>query len=146
MVLALFIFNCSKNDDDKSSITFLEKHEGTVWLNNDDGGFIYIRFINNKNTPLETWIGYDEIDCYYYFLENSLGSFTITENSDDKLEFRFIEKDEGVEYIDIITITVSGNSIKAESKYYEDGSLIETEITYFTQTNEDVDNLTICDD
>ena len=146
LVLALFIFNCSKNDDDKSSITFLEKYEDTVWLNNDDGEFIYIRFINNTITPLESWFGHNEIDCYYYFLEISSGSFKLTENSDDKLEFRINEYEEGVEYVDIVTLTVSGNSLKVESKYYEDGSLIDTDIIYLTQTNEDVDSFTICDD
>lgn len=152
LVLPLFIFNCSKSDDDNLktpvddnlNTTFLEKYEGTVWISNELDVTSYIRFINNLNTPLENWI--DMTDCYYYYLQTLYEGDTLSENSNDTLEFRYVESDEGVEYLDIITLTASGNTIEAEYKYYEDGDLYESGTLYLSKSSIDVDGFILCDD
>ena len=143
LVLSFFIISCSKSDDDNSSTTFLEKYEGTVWFNNENDVPSYIRFINNLSTPLENWI--DVADCYQYYLNEFYEGDSITENSNDILEFRYVESDGGDEWVDIMTLTASGNSIEVEYKYYENDDLYESGFIYFTKSSADVDSFTLCD-
>lgn len=142
LALSFFMFNCSKNDDNLST-TFLEKYEGTVWVSNDYDVTTYIRFINNIKTPLENWI--DVTDCYHYYLETLYDGDILSKNSNDTLEFKYVESDGGVEYLDIITLTASSNTIKAEYKYYEDGDLYESGTIHFSKSSIDVDSFILCD-
>ena len=58
LVLSLFIFNCSKSDDDnspESCNTFLECNDGSTWILDDDIVVIILRINDNINDPLEQW-------------------------------------------------------------------------------------------
>jgi hypothetical protein len=143
LVLSLFVFNCSKDDDENTNTTFLEKYENTVWYSSENDAPSYIRFINNENNPLEYWIDLD--DCYNYYLDTFYEGDTISKNSNDTLEFTYLESDGGVEYKDIITLTVSGNSIEVKFKYYENNELYESGTQNFTKSSIDVDSFNLCD-
>ena len=143
-VLALLFLGCSKSDDNSSDEnTFLRKYEGTVWTITEEGQTMYIRFINDTRTPIEYWIEFE--DCYFYILDRMVGDNKITENSEDRLVFKYFEDDDGVEYLDIVTITVSGNSLRGESEFYENGVLVETDIQILSKSTDDVDNLILCE-
>jgi len=144
LIFSLFIFNCSDDDNPSTtSITFLEKYEGTVWFNDENDVPSYIRFINNLSTPLENWI--DVAVCYQYYLNEFYEGDSITKNSNDILEFRYVESDGGDEWVDIMTLTASENSIEVEYKYYENGDLYESGFIYFTKSSADVESFTLCD-
>lgn len=143
-ILLLAIFACSKSDDNPSDEnTFLKIYEGTVWSITEEGQTMYIRFINNTRTPVEYWIEFE--DCYFYILDRLVGDNRITENSEDRLVFRYFENDDGVEYLDIVTITVNGNSLRGESEFYENGVLVETDILILSKSTDDVDSLVLCE-
>lgn len=147
LVLSLFIFNCSNSDNDGSNMTFLAKYEGTVWVYSDSGEKTYARIINNLNSPFEFWIELG--NCYYYFLETLddgyYSGFTITKNSNDTFEVKFIENDGEVEYIDLVTVNVSGSSMEINSEYYEDGNLTDSYSEFYTKTSIDLDSFILCD-
>ncbi|MFH6767530.1 hypothetical protein V8G56_02185 [Gaetbulibacter aquiaggeris] len=125
LVLSLFIFNCSKSDDD---VTFLEKYDGTVWSSFD--GYLYLRFVNNLNNPIESIYESNE-GCYIY--NSDLGSsITITINSNDTFECTIDD--------DKLTFTVSGNSLKMEM----DGDYLLDEPVYLTKSSVDVDSFNRC--
>ena len=69
----------------------------------------------------------------------------IIESTEDRLVFRYKENDDGIEYIDIVTLTITGNSMKAETEYYENGLLVETDIFFLTKSSDDVDSFILCD-
>jgi hypothetical protein len=143
LTISLFTFGCSKSDDNPSENTFLKIYEDTVWLNNEDEQSVYIRFINNIKTPIEYWIEFE--DCYFYILDRLSGENKIIESTEDKLVFRYKENDDGIEYMDIVTLTITGNSIKVETEYYENGVLVETDIYFLAKSSDDVDTLILCD-
>ena len=94
-IISLFIFGCSKSDDNPSDEnTFLKIYEDTIWLNNEDEESVYIRFINNTRTPIEYWIEFE--DCYFYLLDRLSGENKILENNADKLVFRYIDNEDGI--------------------------------------------------
>ena len=143
-ILSLLILGCSKSDDNPSDEnTFLRIHEGTVWTITEEGQSTYIRFINNTKTPIEYWIEFE--DCYFYILDRFVGGNKIIENSAERLVFRHVENDESVEYVDIVTITITGNSLRAEIEYYENGVLVETDIQMLSKSTDDVDSLILCE-
>lgn len=146
IVLSLFIFNCSKSDTNGSNTTFLAKYEDTVWVYTDSGERDYLRVINSTNSPFEFWYEYG--DCYDYYLEtlddDYYSAITITKNSNDTLKVKFVENDGGYEYINIATVTVSGNTMEIKYEYYEDGNLTDSYSEYYTKSSIDVDSFTTC--
>ena len=144
LFIPLLFFGCSDSNDDPSNISFLEKHEGTVWTSTEDGETLYIRFINNVLSPFEYWFEFE--DCYYYQLDTLDELTTITENSNDKLVFQYVEDDGGLEYLDVITLSISGNTLEIFYQYYENGDLYESGTDYLSKSSIDVDNLVLCDD
>lgn len=144
LILSLFIFSCSKSDDNPSEEnTFLKIYEDTAWLNDEDEESVYIRFINNPKAPIEYWIEFE--DCYFYILDRMSSESKIIENTAERLVFRHVENDEEIEYVDIVTLTITGNSLKGETEFYENGVLVETDINFLTKSSDDVDNLILCD-
>mgnify|MGYP001029585720 CR=1 FL=1 len=143
LVLSLFIFNCSKSDDDnlpESCTTFLECNDGSTWILDDDIVVIILRINDNINDPLEQWftiIG--GADCYDY-LSDILADYTITENTKDKLVFK---ADWGAGDIQTLTFSIVNGELKIIDKYILDGENIE-DVRTLPKTTIDVDNLTIC--
>ena len=154
LTLSLLLFSCSNNGIEKPVIeplTFLQKYAGTVWVPNGDETEFYIRFINDLNQPLETW-DY-RTDCYYYELETlNFGDGSplpheITANSGDLLEISYYSYWDGNVYHEVekYTFMITGNSLKIESKFYEDGALQNSyEPIFFHKSNVNVDSLPIC--
>lgn len=148
LVVAFIITSCSKPEDDllnesNSNITFLEKHQGSVWLKDNPEQVLFIRFINKTETPLEYWI--KDIKCYNYRLERIYDDNSLTINLENVLEFRYYRNIDATEYINIITIEVIDNKIQLESKHYEDDVLVSIEYLNYDKSNEDVDKLPLCD-
>ena len=111
----------------------------------------YIRFMNDIYQPYEQWV--NQTDCYNYELETlnfSDGSplpHEITVNSGDMLEISYYSYWDGIMYHEVekFTFIITGNSLKIESKFYEDGQLQNNEEPIFFQKSiVDLDNLTIC--
>lgn len=138
-----FFFTCS-NEDDTFNTTFLKKYEGTVWLKESPMEYVFIRFIDNNNTPLEFWV--NGFECYYHYTETLCGDNTLTINNEDILEFKYFRNCDQTDYVNIITLKASGNSMELESKFYEDDILMAVEILNYTKSNQDVDSFKICDD
>ena len=64
ILLSLIVsFNGCSDDDEPISQTFLEKYDGTNWVNTDELT-IYLRLNSNTNKPIEQWVLFG--DCYYY--------------------------------------------------------------------------------
>lgn len=151
LLITPFIISCSKDDNDLK-LTFLEKYKETVWTLNEYESESYIRFINNINQPFESWLNLT--DCYYYELETlnygdgSPLPHEITENSGDMLEISYYSYWDGNVYHEVekYTLTVTGNSLKIERRFYEDGDLQNVdEPVFLKKTTDDVDNLTLCE-
>ena len=142
IILSLFLFHCDKSDDDEFGNTFLEKYEGTVWLKNNLEQTVYIRFINNTETPLEYWVGSEK--CYHYFLETIYKGNSLSTNFEDVLELRYVRIIDACECVNLITISVFEDSIILVSKNYEDNNLTGIEIIDYIRSYEDVDSFIIC--
>jgi hypothetical protein len=140
LVLSLFIFNCSKSDDDNSSDscdTFLECNDGSKWIIDYEGyGVMLLRIKDNINTPFEQWVTVVGEDCYYRFGFDDTGGFTITENTKDKLVIKY---DDGSGEIETLTCSI----VNGELKIIDDYESIQ-EVLIFQETTIDVDKLTIC--
>lgn len=143
LFVPLLFLSCSNDDDDNNTtVTFLEKYNNTVWVLSDEDHTMYARFHNSISAPIEVWDSWD--GCYYYEA-NVLEGYIILENSEEKFECRYTEMDGGVAYMDLLTIRISGETMVAESKYYEDDALIYSETQYFQKSTVNVDNLPLCD-
>ena len=141
LVLSLFIFNCSKSDDDTCN-TFLECNDGSTWILNYDFSSVSVlyRINNNIKNPFEQWIIFDGEDCYYQGDFEADFDFTITENTKDKL---VINIDLGGGDSETATFSIVNGELKEIYSQYISGESYE-EILIFQETTIDVDNLTIC--
>ena len=141
LVLSLFVFNCSKSDDDnspESCNTFLECNDGSTWILNYDFSSVSVlyRINNNIKNPFEQWIIFDGEDCYYQGDFEADFDFTITENTKDKLVIK-IDLGGGD------SETASFSIVNGELKIIDDYESIQ-EVLIFQETTIDVDKLTIC--
>ncbi|MEL0456677.1 hypothetical protein WJN01_10585 [Flavobacteriaceae bacterium SZ-1-7] len=147
LALSLLTFNCSKSDNNDDSIaTFLEKYDGTVWVYSGFDETFYLRIIDNSNSPFEFWEEYG--DCFEYYLgimDDEYDSATTTKNSNNTLEVKFVEEFEGVEYMVLFTLTVTGNSMEIKYSLYEDGKLNDSFSEYLSKTSINVDDLILCE-
>jgi hypothetical protein len=147
LVLSLFVFNCSKDDDEDINITFLEKYEGTIWEMDDDDDLYdyYFRIIDNLNTPLEDWDIYEGDDCYEYDLVSlSEIGFEVTENSEDYFKIKYLgSSDEMVDYY--ISLTVIDNSLYLKYEGIENGIITQSSTDVYLLTSIDVDSFILCD-
>ncbi|GAA4281060.1 hypothetical protein [Gaetbulibacter aestuarii] len=140
----LILFTCNNKDNvnDTNPETFLEQFENTVWLSNVDEVNTYIRFINDLNHPIEFWV--DEGDCFYYDQEDFSEGGSVSENLNNILEFTYSETYGDIEYVEIVTVTVSGNTMVVKYVDYENGEIIESGSVYFSKSTENVDDFTLC--
>lgn len=144
LTLSLILLNCS-NDDNNSNDntkTFLENYAGTSWQNTIDIQF-YLRFINNLNSPMETY--FDFLDCYIYTkfnLAEEVAEIILNEGDVLKIKYGPLDGYEGT-----YTLTVSGNNLKFEDDYQstDDVNDAGVDILYFTKTSVDLDALTKCE-
>lgn len=144
-MIALISFSfvgCSDSGDDDEK-SFLETHGGTVWkLGEPEDGFsVYAQINSTESNPFEIWV-YDETgECYEYQSITDEGSPEVIENRESKVQIR-IEDDSG-EYI-ILTMTISGDILRVELDYYEDG-VLDDEVQFVLQrTSDNIDDLTVC--
>jgi len=142
LVIILFVFNCDRTSDEILETTFLEKHEGTVWLKNNPEQILLIRFINNTDAPLEYWI--NEETCYSYYLERIYEGNSLTINSEDILEFSYYRCIDATDCVNIITLNILDKMMLLESKHYEDEILISSEYIGYSKSNENVDSFNLC--
>ncbi len=132
--LAIYFNGCSTDDDDITSQTFLEKYDGTKWVNTDEFT-IYIRLNDNINKLVETWFLFG--DCYFYDYDFESEGVEIVENSENKLIIKYTDDGD----IETVTVTIQGETLKVVIK---EGN--EEEIIYFDKTSVNVDDLEICPD
>ena len=138
LVLSLFVFNCSKSDDDnspESCNTFLECNDGSTWILDYDFAVVLFRINDNINNLLEQWVIYDSEDCYYYLGNTYVLYYTITENTKDKLVLKIDDAS--------TTSTLTFSIVNGELKIIDDYESIQ-EVLIFQETTIDVDKLTIC--
>ena len=143
LVLSLFIFNCSKSDDDNSSAscnTFLECNDGSTWILDYDFAVVLFRINDNINNLLEQWVIYDSEDCYYYLGNTYVLYYTITENTKDKL----VLKIDDASTTSTLTFSIVNGELKLIVQEIFDGELSYEDTLVLQETTIDVDNLTIC--
>lgn len=141
LVLVFSLFSCSDDGDDAD--TFLEKNGGTVWSVSQSGASVFAKINNSVSNPLEIWASLGEDLCYIYQSIKDEGiEVEILENTESTLKLRVDESD--TEY-SIITLTISGNLLTVKSEYYEDGELEESDIIPLQKTDENTDDLEICE-
>lgn len=131
---ACLSFNgCTSDDnDDVIKLTWLEKYDGTKWVDGDD--FLFIRIIDNTNIIFETW--FSDGPCFVYNVSGGNVDFKIIENGTDKLIFEIIEDGE----IQKLTLMVNGDILTILLEYND-----KSETLTFRKTNEDVDNFLLCE-
>ena len=133
IILGLIVsFNSCSDDDDDDFQTFLERYDGTKWVNTDELTF-YIRLNDNTNKLIESWILFD--DCYFYDVDFESEGVELVENSKDKLIIKFTDDGD----ITTVTITMQGETLRAVVK---EGN--EEDIIYFDKSSVNVDDLEIC--
>ena len=130
--LAISFNGCSDDDDDITSQTFLEKYDGTKWVN-DDELTIYIRLNNNTNKLIESWFLFG--DCYFYDYDFESQGVEIVENSKDKLIIKYTDDGDTI----TVTVTMQGEILRVVIK---EGN--EEEILLFDKTSVNVDDFEIC--
>ena len=144
-MIALISFSfvgCSDSGDDDEKL-FLETHGGTVWkLGEPEDDFsVYAQINSTESNPFEIWV-YDETgECYDYQSITDEGSPEVIENRENKVQIRI--GDDSGEYI-ILTMTISGDILRVELDYYEDG-VLDDEVQFVLQRTSDIiDDLTVC--
>jgi len=143
LVLSLFVFNCSKSDDDnspESCNTFLECNDGSTWILDYDFAVVLFRINDNINNLLEQWVIYDSEDCYYYLGNTYVLYYTITENTKDKL----VLKIDDASTTSTLTFSIVNGELKLIVQEIFDGELSYEDTLVLQETTIDVDNLTIC--
>jgi len=144
-LIALISFSfvsCSSDDDDEK--LFLETHGGTVWkLGEPEDGFsVYAQINSTESNPFEIWVYDESRDCYEYQKITDEGSPEVIENRENKVQIR-IGGDTG-EYADL-TMTISGDILRVELDYYEDGILDDDVQFVLQRTNDNIADLTLCE-
>ena len=149
----LISFNSCSTDDDgndgNTTLTFLEKHEGSVWffLNNDDYYDYYMRLINNLDTPIEAWDIYNDDDCYDYERVSFTDiGYDITENSENKFELIMFNPDDETNFFTVTLTTPDNTTLEMKFTLFENGVETLSFIDNFVMSWVDVDALIICDD
>ena len=135
LILAACIGLTSCNSDDEDEIvqqTWLEKYDGTKWVDEDD--FLYIRIVNNTNIIFESWV--NEVECYIHNVSDGNVNFNIIENSNNQLVFEVNEGDD----MEKFTMKISGDTLTILLEYRD-----ESDTLTFQKTNADVDNFPLCD-
>ena len=141
LVLVLTLFSCSDDGDDEK--TFLEKNGGTVWSLNLGGAPVYAQINNSESSPIEFWVpSEDEDSCYEHETVSGIGGIEVLENTENVFK---VKADDGENDYIIMTFTVSGNVLTIKYEYFEDGELDDTQILPLQKTDDDPDDLPLCE-
>jgi hypothetical protein len=142
VVMAIGLFSCSDDSNDKST-SFLVKNGDTSWkiVDPTSGASIYAHINNNEANPFEIWASFAAETCYLYQSIDDSGAIEVLENTENKAVIRI--DDSATEYT-IITLSVSGTVLTVESEYFENGQSTEDEIFILQKTNDNVDDLEVC--
>ena len=136
ILLSLIVsFNGCSDDDEPTSQTFLEKYDGTKWINMDEHTR-YIKFNNKTENLVEQWILFG--DCYYYNSDYESENLNIIENSIDNLIVKYT--DLNFQVTKIITFTIQKETLKIVLQENDD-----KDIMYFDKTSVNVDDFEVCD-
>ena len=140
-LISFSFVSCSDDEDEEKA--FLETHGGTVWkLGEPEDGFsVYAQINSTESNPFEIWFYDDSQDCYEYESITDEGSPEVIENRENKVQIR-IGGDTG-DYA-ILTMTISGNILKVELDYYEDGVLDDEVQFVLERTSDNVADLNLC--
>lgn len=142
LLISICFIGCS--DDDEEEKLFLETHGGSVWKlgEPEDGLSVYAQINSTANNPFEIWVYNEAGDCYDYEPVTDEGSPEVIENRENKVQIRI--GGETGEYA-ILTMTVSGNILRVELDYYEDGVLDDEVKFVLERTNDNPTDLTLCE-
>ena len=142
-MMALALFSCSDDDDNDASKSFLEKHGGTVWKFEEpvSGAAIFAQINNSEANPFEIWISFDGT-CFFYESITDTGNIEVLENTENKVVIRI---DEGATEYSILQLTVTGDVLAVNSKFYEDGQLEDDETFVLQKTSDNPDDLVLCE-
>lgn len=137
LVAGISFQSCNSDDDDDIDEiiqqTWLEKYDGTKWVDEDD--WLYIRIVNNITIISESW--HKDGDCFIYSVADEDVEFDIIENSENKLVFEVVG-----DVFQRNTMTVSGNTFTwvIEYEFWEEPATVT-----FQKSDADVDNFPLCD-
>ena len=143
VLLISFSFVACSDDEDDDEKLFLETHGGTVWKfgEPEDDFKVYAQINSTESNPFEIWVKYESADCYEYQRITDEGSPEVIENRENKVLIR-IGGDTG-DYADL-TMTISGNILRVELDYYEDGVLDNERLFVLQRTTDSTDGLELC--
>lgn len=141
LVLVLTLFSCSDDGDDAK--TFLEENGGTVWKLTLGGESIYAQINNSESSPIEFWVPSEyEDNCYENETVIGIGGVEILENTENVFKVK-VEDGEN-DYI-IMTFTITGSVLTIKYEYFEDGELDDTQTLPLQKTDDDPDDLPLCE-
>ena len=143
VLLISFSFVACSDDEDEDEKLFLETHGGTVWKfgEPEDDFRVYAQINSTESNPFEIWVKYESTDCYEYQRITDEGSPEVIENRENKVLIR-IGGDTG-DYANL-TMTISGNILRVELDYYEDGVLDNERLFVLQRTTDSTDGLELC--
>ena len=137
---------CVSDQKDKDLIsiqTFLERHDKTEWSVIEKDMRIYIRFNDDMDKALEIWMSELELaklmgakECFYYSQETlNTEDIDVLKNSSATLEFTHLDNETWI-------FSRDGDRLKLEFKTLNSAR----EPVYFSESKEDVVELSICTD
>ena len=141
LMMVFSLVSCSDDGDDDPA-TFLETNGGTVWSFALGGESIYAQINNNESNPFEFWANIGDGGCYIHQSINDEGNVEVLENAEKKLQVRVDESED--EYL-ILTLTVNGNLLTVQFEYFEDGISDGKDTIPLTKTDDDPDDLELCE-
>ena len=144
VLLLIAIIFSAFNLKEKKEKTFLETYKGTIWKYGEiqDGLTIYAQINKSASEPLEIWL-YNVIDdCYFYERYSASEATEVLENKKNKVQIKIKEssKEHG-----IFTLTINGNALSVELDSFKDGKIIKEEQFTLKRSNDNIDNLTVCE-
>jgi len=147
-ILFSIINSCSNDDSNIPLNTFLEFHEGSVWIDSKSftDEITYIRFINNVNTILEVYNKFIPAnrECFNnYYISQFWGEIKIIENTVNKIEFIILPPDWELNTVEFTFIKLNEKLNLAFNVYDEYGNLIEATESILIKSNVNVDQLPI---
>ena len=142
VIVAIFVSAFSMKE--KEEKTFLETYKGTLWKYGQpkDGLTIYAQINKSDSDPFEIYL-YNVIDdCYFYERYSASASTEVLENKKNKVQIKIKEssKEHG-----IFTLTINGNALSVELDSFKDGRLIKEEQFTLKRSNDNIENLTVCE-
>jgi hypothetical protein len=154
VIIVLVLLGCSSDDENQENQpqTFLEIYEGTVWGLVDNDTTLHTRFINSDVDFTERWIKEMDEDCFYYssinnndVIEFDNVEYGIIENSGNIFKYYTYDVgNEGSEFEQFITYSISGDTLQFSLEVFVDGQLDFNYVNIWSRQDVDVDALIVC--